>query len=111
MEHNQLAERAKVEIMGKVYTLKGDVDPEYMGTLAKYVDVKLKDLKALSADIDNTKLALLVALNLADELFQAKKKSDNLPDNFNPEVYTKLEEKTHRLINMIEKGIIGDQLH
>lgn len=95
--------RAKVELLGRKYTLRGDVDTEYMASLARYVDEKLKELKEIAPETDNTRLALLVALNLADELHRAKSGAPSLPS----EDEQKVREKTEQLIRMLEEGIIG----
>ncbi|RME92815.1 MAG: cell division protein ZapA [Candidatus Hydrogenedentota bacterium] len=94
--------RVRVEILGKKYTLRGDVDTDYMVSLARYVDEKLRELKEIAPDADNTKLALLVALNLADELHRAKSGAPEIPEDA-----AMLKEKTERLIQMLEEGIVG----
>ncbi len=102
---NEVVSRTKVELAGRKYTLKGDLNPEYMHNLAKYVDHRLEEIKEFAPSSDLAQRALLVALNLADEVFQLKKKSENSIDR---EVFEKLEEKTRYMITMLEKGIIGE---
>lgn len=109
MTEQALATRAKVELMGRHYTLKGDVDPEYMVTLARYVDSKIAELKQLAQGQDPLRLALLVSLNLADELFQERHNHEGQP--FDQEQLSRLEEKARGLITMLEKGIIGEPVH
>ncbi len=106
MSEGDLVSKAKVQIMGKQYTLRGDVDPEYMVTLSRYVNEKLQELKDIAPDTDPLRMALLVALNLADELFQAKKKGE-IGDSTE---LTRMQEKTMHLISMLEDGLIGDHL-
>jgi len=57
----------KVDIFGKTYTLKGDVEK-----IADYVDQKMRALSTNSAIVDSSKIAILTALNIADELFKTK---------------------------------------
>lgn len=111
MEQTSAVSRTKVEIMGRNYTLKGDVDPEYMVSLAGYVDDKLKELRDMAPDTDQTRLALLVALNIADEYFQAKKQNEFLPGPEEREAQSRIEEKTKYMISLLEKGLIGEPLH
>ena len=102
MQETGLISRAKVELMGRQYTLKGDVDPQYMITLAEYINQKLKEMKEMAPQADPTRLALLMSLNLADELFQAR----NQPAD-NAEL-DRLQEKTRKLVEMLEEGLIGE---
>ena len=99
-----LNSKAKVQIMGKEYTLKGDVDSEYMIRLAEYVNKKTETLKNSLTDSNSSKLALLVSLNIADELFQAKQKEESFVPK---EELSIIESKTEALIAMLENGLIG----
>jgi len=103
-----LITKTKVQLLGKVYTLKGDVEPDYMLNLAKYVEDKLQELKEITESNDTTKLALLVALNIADEFFQEKNKTKKLPGNLTEEEMSKMQAKTLSLIALLEQGLIGE---
>lgn len=103
--NTNIVSKTQVELAGKKYTLKGDLNPEYMHNLAKYVDKRLQDIKEFAPSADANQRALLVALNLADEVFQMKDKLENSVDK---ETFSKLEEKTRYMIRMLEKGIIGE---
>ena len=62
----------KVDIFGKTYTLKGDSESGYVEKIADYVDQKMKALSTNSEIVDSSKIAILAALNIADELFKTK---------------------------------------
>lgn len=93
--------KIRVNIMGRDYTLRGDLDPDYMQTLASRVNSKIEDLRGVSAGVDLLQLAILAALNFADE-------AEQLTGGKDPEELGEIEEKTRRLISMLEKGIVGD---
>ena len=96
-----------VNLLGKEYTLKGDVDSDYMVKVAKYVDQRLRELQKQLPGLDTTRLSLLVALNLADELFQARQDENHIDrDDLN-----KMASKTEDLIRMLESGIIGEDIY
>ncbi len=63
----------KIQIFGQYYNIKGDIDEEYLDELAVYVDKKMKMIADQSPMLDTLKLAILTCLNIADELFTAKK--------------------------------------
>lgn len=104
-QNTHIVSKAQVELAGKKYTLKGDLNPDYMHNLARYVDKRLQEIKEFAPSADVTQTALLVALNLADEVFQMKEKLENSIDK---ETFSELEEKTRYMIRILEKGIIGE---
>lgn len=62
----------QVEIFGTVYPVRGDHDPEYLQDLAATVDRKMREIAGQVKTVDTAKIAILAALNLADELFRTK---------------------------------------
>lgn len=70
---NNNARSSEVEIFGAVYRVKGDDDEEYMQELAAIVDRKMQEIAGQVSTVDTAKIAVLSALNLADELFQCRK--------------------------------------
>ena len=61
----------RVEIYDQTYQLRGS-DPEYIGKLADYVDTKMRLVAQQASTVDSLRVAVLAALNIADELFQAR---------------------------------------
>jgi len=95
----------KVRILGREYTLKGNVDSEYMNNIALKVDERVEEIRKLFPAGDELQLVILTTLNLIDEIEQLKK---NPPVNFPGTSEADISLKTDRLITMLEKGIIGD---
>lgn len=62
----------KVRILNQFYTVKSDNDPAYVKRLAEYVDHKLSQVSEGTPSVDTLKVAILTALNIADELFRAR---------------------------------------
>ncbi len=93
--------RVNVELMGKTFTVKGDADPQYMAQVASYVNSKIHEMQRLTSG-DNTKMLLLTALNIADELFQAKRGVQVSPDEAQ-----QIERRTQALLRMLETGLVG----
>jgi cell division protein ZapA len=60
-----------VEIHGLRYPIRSGLDPEYVAQLAAYVDEKMRLASRESPAGDTLKLAVLAALNIADEFFRA----------------------------------------
>jgi cell division protein ZapA len=66
----------RVEIFDQAYNLRGS-DPEYIQKLAEYVDAKMRAVAEATNTIDTVRLAVLAALNIADEYHLLKRKQEN----------------------------------
>ena len=64
------AQYITVEIYDQVYHLAGQ-DPDHIHALAARVDAKMRAVAAQGRTVDSLRVAVLAALNLADELSQA----------------------------------------
>ncbi len=71
-------EAVRVEIFDQEYKIKGSLDPQYLAVLAKYVDSKMRLIAARSHNVDSARVAVLAALNIADEYHQAKSRYDTV---------------------------------
>jgi len=61
-----------VEIHGLRYPIKSALEPEYVARLASYVDEKIRAAGDAAPSGDALRLAVLAALNIADELFRCR---------------------------------------
>jgi cell division protein ZapA len=59
-----------VEILGQRYPIRSTLDPDYVTRLAGYVDGKIRAAAESAPSGDALRLAVLAALNIADELFR-----------------------------------------
>jgi len=61
-----------VEIAGQRYPIRSALDHEYVARLALYVDEKIRAAADSAPTGDTLRLAVLAALNIADELFRCR---------------------------------------
>ena len=61
-----------VDVHGQRYPIRTTLDPNYVQELAGYVDGKMALASDASPSSDTLGLAVLTALNIADELFRAR---------------------------------------
>ena len=66
-------ESVTVVIFGQEYTLKGDADPDYVMKVARFVDERMSEVANLSSVASTAKVAILAAVNIADELFREQR--------------------------------------
>ena len=70
----------EIEIYGQKYRIrvKGEEDEKYISHLTSYVDQKMREVAVKSKSVDVLKVAVLAALNIADEYFLCQKNLDQL---------------------------------
>lgn len=66
-----------VDIYDQVYNLRG-VEPEYIRNLAATVDQKMRFVSSHGTTVDSLRVAVLAALNIADELTQLRRRYEEL---------------------------------
>lgn len=67
-------EGIRVEIYDQEYFMKGDLDQEYIQKLAHYLDAKMRSIAERTRTVDSLRVAILAALNIADEYHRMKAK-------------------------------------
>ena len=70
--------RVDVEIFGKVYTVRGDKDPDYVRRVAEFVDRKMREISQVTETVSTSRIAILASLNIADELMTILEESEEL---------------------------------
>lgn len=65
--------RIQVEIAGRTYTLRGNRDATAVRELAAFVDERMREIATRTNTADTTRVAILAALNIADELFKDRR--------------------------------------
>ena len=86
-----------VEINGLRYPIRSQLDPAYVATLAAYVEEKMQLAARESPAGDTLKIAVLAALNIADEYFRAREERSAHG--------TSLTERTRELERMLDLAL------
>ena len=78
-KHPQVQDSAnssvRVEIFDQAYNLRG-TDPDHILKLAEYVDAKIRAVSAQTHTVDTARLAVLAAINIADEFHMMKRRAE-----------------------------------
>jgi cell division protein ZapA (FtsZ GTPase activity inhibitor) len=61
-----------VDIHGQRYAVRSDLEPQYIGELAEYLDEKMRLAAQELTSADPLRVAVIAALNVVDELFRAQ---------------------------------------
>jgi cell division protein ZapA len=100
---DQSSRVVNVEIHGQLYPIRSGLDPAYVAELAAFVDEKIRLASRETPAGDTLKLAVLAALNIADECFRARDEGRRHHDN----VASRAEE----LERMLDLALGLDQPH
>src|SRR5204863_8156433 len=72
-----------VEIGGQRYPIRSGLDERYIAELAAYVDEKMRAAAGTAPESDMLGLAILVALNIADDVFRARQQQSSAHGELN----------------------------
>ena len=67
-----------VRIAGEEHTIRASAEPEYTRRCAKMVDDRIHEIRLAAGLIEGHKAAILAALSIADECFQAREDLEKL---------------------------------
>jgi cell division protein ZapA len=90
-----------VEIYDQVYQLRG-TDPGHIERLADIVDAKMRAVSAQGTTVDSLRVAVLAALNIADELTALRARYDALSGSLNQQ-QTSVRSRAGSLMGMLDE--------
>jgi cell division protein ZapA len=96
-----------VEIFDQNYRLRGH-DPEYIHHLASVVDAKMRLVASQGKTVDSLRVAVLAALNIADELARAEDKLNELNGNLN-ETRSSIHTRANSLNGLLDSLLTEDR--
>ncbi len=94
--------RATVEIFGQRLGLRADGDATRLQESARFVDSRMREVADRSSSVDTVKIAVLTALNIADELFLERETDQDVRQK-------RLEKQAERLVLKLEKAMRPDE--
>ncbi len=91
------SENVKIEIYDQSYNVHSDGNEESLKELAAYVDTKMREVAHATRTVDSLKVAVLAALNIADELFLAREGRQTIEGP--------LRERVEKCVALVEKAL------
>jgi cell division protein ZapA len=64
----------EIKVFGQTYTVKTDAEEEYIQEVAKYVNEKMEEVLKKTKSVSTVNVAILTALNIADDLLREREK-------------------------------------
>ncbi len=75
MEQERLVE---IKVFGQTYTVKSDAEEEHVQEVARFVNQKMEDVLKKTRSVSTLNVAILTALNIADDLLKERKRNSAL---------------------------------
>ena len=97
----------QVEIFGQTYKLRSEDDPAYVESLAAVVDRKMREIATKTNAVDSLRVAILAALNIADESNRAASpggRADSISGPAGP-AESKLERRVEDLVSLLDDAL------
>jgi cell division protein ZapA len=89
------AEGIRVVIYDQEYCVRGGLDEEYIQKLAKFLDTRMRAIAGRTRTVDSLRVAVLAALNIADEYHRLKAKYE--------ETSQRVDEKVEECSRMLDR--------
>jgi cell division protein ZapA len=96
---SQAKHAVKVTIGGEEFTVRSELPPEYTREVATYLDAALKRVRDSLPMVETHKAAILAALAITDELFQARRGDRQIADRL-----TRMADEYTRLLPPSKRG-------
>ena len=97
----EAANLVHVEIFGQTYAVRAGADAAYVEQLGRFVNEKMQDIAKASGAVDSVRIAVLAALNIADEYHRLKSGGDTGE--------TDLKQRAARLVETLDQALTGPQ--
>lgn len=89
-----MKKQVEIKVMGQKFVIRTDQDEDYVHRVAQFVDEKLNEVMSSSRTVASLNVAILAAMNIADEYLKYKEeKAKN---------YAAAEKKIKNVIELIE---------
>ena len=85
-----------VKILGQRYKVRSDEGEEYISGLAEYVNDQIGEVQKTTKTVATHNLAILAAMNIADNLFKAKERED--------QIKKEVRERVRRILKLIRQN-------
>jgi len=92
---------AEIKVFGQVYTVKTDADEDHLQRVARYVNEKMDEVVKNTKSVSSLNVAILTALNIADDLMKERVKRLVL--------LQEVEQKSKDLVERINLNINGKE--
>ena len=89
----------EIKVFGQTYTVKTDAEEEHIQAVARHVNEKMDEVLKKTRSVSTLNVAILTALNIADDLLKEKEKRVTL--------IREIKNKSKDLAEKIDLNLVG----
>jgi len=90
-----LKKRFDIKVIGQEFSVLSDKGDEYVSKIVQHINERAREIGDASENVTTSDIAILVALNIAEELFRVRGEKEDL--------YSRFEGEIEELISYIDK--------
>lgn len=90
-----MKKRFDIMVIGREFSVLSDKGDEYVNSIVRYINERAAEIGEASENVTTSDIAILVALNITEELFKVKEEKEDLQSRF--------ENGVEELISYIDK--------
>ena len=90
-----MKKRFDIKVIGQEFSVLSDKGDEYVSKIVQHINERAREIGDASEDVTTSDIAILVALNIAEELFRVRGEKE--------ELYSRFEGEIEELISYIDK--------
>ncbi|MCK4534468.1 MAG: cell division protein ZapA, partial [Syntrophobacterales bacterium] len=90
-----MKKRFDIKVIGQEFSVLSDKGDEYVSKIVQHINERAREIGDASEDVTTSDIAILVALNIAEELFRVRGEKEDL--------YSRFEGEIEELISYIDK--------
>lgn len=98
--------KVTAKILGEDYTIRGRAPQGHIEQVARYVDERMREIAEAYPKLGTSRVAVLAAINMADELFKLREQYDQLTQLLEEEW-----SRRHNAPGAAESGRLGASAH
>ncbi len=80
MDGEDSSKRFRIEIDGEEYVVRGSSTSEHVAEIGRMINQKIEAIRSAQPNLPRHRVGMLVAINLADELYALRKENQELLD-------------------------------
>ena len=81
-----MKKRFDIKVIGQEFSVLSDKGDEYVSKIVQHINERAREIGDASEDVTTSDIAILVALNIAEELFRVRGEKEDLHSRFEGEI-------------------------
>jgi cell division protein ZapA len=95
----------EIFLLGQKFSIRSEKSEQYINDLAKYIANQIESIRRQTRSVSTPQVTLLLALNLADQLFEKEQQLEALQESLEKKANEALDEVNEALAKLAENNL------